>query len=33
VGAPFGIAELAVLPAVAERLEDELVARGWRVHT
>jgi prephenate dehydrogenase len=33
VGAPFGIAELAVLPAVGERLEDELLARGWRVHT
>ncbi len=32
VGAPFGIAELSVLPAVVERLEEELVGRGWRVH-
>ncbi|GAA2730901.1 prephenate dehydrogenase [Pedococcus aerophilus] len=32
LGQPFGLAEVSVLPAVAERLGDELVARGWRLH-
>ncbi|WP_270888090.1 prephenate dehydrogenase [Pedococcus sp. 5OH_020] len=32
LGQPFGLAEISVLPAVAERLADELVARGWRLH-
>ena len=32
LGQPFGLAEVSVLPAVAERLADELRARGWRLH-
>ena len=32
LGQPFGLAEVSVLPAVAERLGDELEARGWRLH-
>jgi len=32
LGQPFGLAEISVLPAVAERLGDELTARGWRLH-
>ncbi|KRF25033.1 prephenate dehydrogenase [Phycicoccus sp. Soil803] len=32
LGQPFGLAEVSVLPAVAERLGDELTARGWRLH-
>jgi prephenate dehydrogenase len=32
LGQPFGLAEISVLPAVAERLGDELQARGWRLH-
>ncbi|KQZ88230.1 prephenate dehydrogenase [Phycicoccus sp. Root563] len=32
LGQPFGLAEVSVLPAVAERLADELLARGWRLH-
>ena len=32
LGQPFGLAEVSVLPAVAERLGDELQARGWRLH-
>lgn len=33
IGAPFGLAELAVLPALADRLLSALSAHGWRVHT
>ena len=32
MGQPFGLAEISVLPAVAERLGEELTARGWRLH-
>jgi prephenate dehydrogenase len=32
LGQPFGLAEISVLPAVAERLGEELTARGWRLH-
>ena len=32
LGQPFGLAEVSVLPAVAERLADELTSRGWRLH-
>ncbi len=32
LGQPFGLAELAVLPAAAERLAAELQTRGWRLH-
>ena len=32
LGQPFGLAELSVLPSVAERLERELQTRGWRLH-
>ncbi len=32
LGQPFGLAEISVLPAVAERLGDELQTRGWRLH-
>ncbi|HEV7173489.1 prephenate dehydrogenase [Pedococcus sp.] len=32
MGQPFGLAEVSVLPAVAERLAGELTARGWRLH-
>ena len=32
MGQPFGLAEVSVLPAVAERLGVELQARGWRLH-
>lgn len=32
IGAPVGLAELAVLPAAAEPLTAALLQRGWRVH-
>lgn len=32
LGQPFGLAEISVMPAAAERLGEELVARGWRLH-
>ena len=32
MGQPFGLAEISVLPAVAERLGQELSTRGWRLH-
>jgi prephenate dehydrogenase len=32
MGQPFGLAEISVLPAVAERLGEELSTRGWRLH-
>lgn len=32
LGQPFGLAEVSVLPGVAERLAEELQARGWRLH-
>ena len=32
LGQPFGLAEISVLPAVAERLADELQTRGWQLH-
>ena len=32
LGQPFGLAEISVLPAVAERLAGELQARGWQLH-
>ena len=32
LGQPFGLAEISVLPAVAERLGAELQARGWQLH-
>lgn len=32
LGQPFGLAEISVLPAAAERLGEELQARGWRLH-
>jgi prephenate dehydrogenase len=32
LGQPFGLAEVSVLPGVAERLAKELQARGWRLH-
>ena len=32
IGAPVGLAELAVLPAAAEPLTTALLQRGWRVH-
>ena len=32
IGAPVGLAELAVLPASAEPLTSALLQRGWRVH-
>ena len=30
-GAQVGLAEIAVLPEAADRLTDELAARGWRI--
>jgi prephenate dehydrogenase len=33
LGQPFGLAEVAVLPSVAERLGEELQRRGWRLHS
>ena len=32
LGQPFGLAEIAVLPAVAEQLAEELQTRGWQLH-
>jgi prephenate dehydrogenase len=32
-GQPVGLAEISVLPPVRERLETELRARGWTVHS
>jgi prephenate dehydrogenase len=32
LGQPFGLAEVSVLPAVAEGLAEELQARGWQLH-
>ncbi|HET7305439.1 MAG TPA: prephenate dehydrogenase [Segeticoccus sp.] len=32
IGQPVGLAEIAVLPAVVERLQAVLTAKGWRVH-
>jgi prephenate dehydrogenase len=32
LGQPFGLAEISVLPGVAERLTEELQDRGWRLH-
>ena len=32
LGQPFGLAEISVVPAVAERLAEELQVRGWRLH-
>lgn len=32
MGQPFGLAEVSVLPAVAERLAEELTERGWQLH-
>jgi prephenate dehydrogenase len=32
LGQPFGLAEISVLPGVAERLAEELQSRGWRLH-
>jgi prephenate dehydrogenase len=32
LGQPFGLAEVSVLPGVAERLAEELQARGWQLH-
>jgi prephenate dehydrogenase len=32
LGQPFGLAEIAVVPSVAERLGEELQRRGWRLH-
>lgn len=32
LGQPFGIAEIDVVPAAAERLGAELTQRGWRLH-
>jgi prephenate dehydrogenase len=32
LGQPFGIAEIAVIPAAADRLGEALVERGWRLH-
>jgi prephenate dehydrogenase len=32
LGQPFGLAEVLVLPSVAERLAEELQARGWQLH-
>jgi prephenate dehydrogenase len=32
LGQPFGLAEISVLPSVAERLEEELQKRGWQLH-
>jgi prephenate dehydrogenase len=32
LGQPFGLAEISVLPAVAERLAEELQSRGWQLH-
>lgn len=32
LGQPFGLAEVSVLPGAAERLAEELQARGWRLH-
>lgn len=32
LGQPFGLAEISVLPAVAEQLADELQTRGWQLH-
>ena len=32
LGQPFGLAEVLVLPSVAERLAQELQARGWQLH-
>jgi prephenate dehydrogenase len=33
LGQPFGLAEVSVLPSVAERLAEELQRRGWRLHS
>jgi prephenate dehydrogenase len=33
LGQPFGLAEISVLPGVAERLAEELQARGWQLHS
>ncbi|WP_245627308.1 prephenate dehydrogenase [Kribbia dieselivorans] len=32
LGIPFGVADVAVLPAAQLRLEEELSTRGWQVH-
>jgi prephenate dehydrogenase len=32
LGQPFGLAEISVLPSVAEGLAEELQARGWQLH-
>ena len=32
LGQPFGLAEISVLPAVAEQLAEELQTRGWQLH-
>lgn len=32
MGAPFGLLELSVMPAVAGELAQELTRRGWRIH-
>jgi prephenate dehydrogenase len=32
LGQPFGLAEVSVLPAVAEGLAEELQRRGWQLH-
>lgn len=32
LGQPFGLAEISVVPAVAERLAEELQVRGWSLH-
>ena len=32
LGLPFGLAEVAVLPAAVEHLRTALAERGWRVH-
>jgi len=31
LGQPFGLAEILVVPAAAERLRDALRREGWRV--
>ena len=31
LGQPFGLAEILVVPAAAERLRDALRVKGWRV--
>jgi prephenate dehydrogenase len=32
LGQPFGLAEISVLPSVAEGLAEELQSRGWQLH-